>query len=243
MRTLLNEQYAPITSSAGYLRAPLAEVVRAMVDWRRSLYGDVHTRSLDGDLPSALQQLAPLTGGARPRELLVAVGEWTAYFDCLLDGTDAITAVGALASKLQCQGVAIETVPHTIGLPGTKVGRQGAVQFTLFGPIRTDFLNHVRTVSVVYDGGWHFNADGTVQDFEEVDVYRSRRVGDRFTSDMLERYCAALGFAVFDPAAYGPESVLIESRVPMAPDGLVINLDRAQDRLGITPGVAATLPR
>lgn len=119
----------------------------------------------------------------------------------------------------------------------------GAVQFELFGPLDTEFLNYVRTVSVVFDGSrWQFAATGTEQAFEEVEAYRARRVRDRFTSAMLERYCRALGLEVFDPGFYGLEAVFVESAVPMAPDGLVLTLQQAQDWLEIVPGMADSLP-
>lgn len=187
--------------------------------------------------------LSRLRGGARPRELLVAAGRWTAYFDNSLRGTDAVSAVGHLTRKLRCQGLAIDVVPHTAGAPGVREGRMGAVQFELFGPLDTEFLNYVRTVSIVFDGAkWQFNATGTEQPFEEVDAYRARRVRDRFTSAMLERYCQALGIEVFDPSFFGPDAVLIESAVPMAPDGMVMTLRQAQGWLEIVPGMADGLP-
>ncbi|MGH3368797.1 MAG: type II toxin-antitoxin system VapC family toxin [Nocardioidaceae bacterium] len=121
-------------------------------------------------------------------------------------------------------------------------GRMGAVQSELFGPLDTEFLNYVRTVSVDFDGSrWQFNATGTEQAFEEVDTYGARRVRDRFTSAMLERYCQALGTEVFEPGFYGPDAVLVESTVPMAPDGLVMTLQQVQDWLEI-PGMAESLP-
>jgi len=72
---------------------------------------------------------------------LVDHGSWTAYFDNSLQGTDAISAIGVFSRELKCQGLAIESVPHTIGLAGVQKGRAGAFQFTLFGPIKTRFLN------------------------------------------------------------------------------------------------------
>jgi hypothetical protein len=119
----------------------------------------------------------------------------------------------------------------------------GAVQFELFGPVDTEFLNYVRTVSVVFDGSkWRFDATGTVQAFEDVAAYRARRIRDRFTSAMLERYCQALGIDVFDPSFYGPRAVLVESVVPMAPDGMVMTLQQVQGWLEIVPGMADNLP-
>lgn len=237
----MSERFAPITSSIGFLEVNLEEAVEAVGAWRRSLYPAVTVSPLLG-LSEALGRLEPLTGGSRPRELLVAAGGWTAYFDNSLRGTDAVSTVGHLTRKLQCQGLAIEVVPHTVGAPGVREGRMGAVQFELFGPLDTEFLNYVRTVSVVFDGSrWQFNATGTEQAFEEVDSYQARRVRDRFTSEMLERYCQALGIDVFDPSFYGPDAALVESTVPMSPDGMVMTLQQAQAWLEILPGMADTL--
>lgn len=215
-----------------------------MEAWRRSLYPVVEvSRPIEG-FPGVLSRLEPLTGGARPRELLVRAGpRWTAYFDNSVRGTDAVSAVGHLTRSLDCQGLAIGVVPHTVGAPGVREGRMGAVQFELFAPLGTEFLNYVRTVAVVFDGiRWQFTSTGTEQAFEEVEAYRSRRVRDRFTSEMLERYCRALGIEVFDSGFYGPDAVFVESAVPMAPDGLVLPLAQAQHWLGIVPGGADSLP-
>lgn len=243
MRTLLAEQFAPITSSIGFLEVSIEDATKGLEEWRRSLYPRVEVSLPSDGFPDVLRRLEPLTGGARPRELLVSAGRWTAYFDNSLRGTDAVSAIGVLARKLQCQGLAVSTVPHTVGARGVEHGRMGAVQFELFGPLATEFLNYVRTVSVTFDGSrWRFDANGTEQAFEDVEAYRARRVRDRFTSQMLERYCQELGIDVFNPDFYGPESAFIESEVPMAPDGYVMSLAEVQTWLEISPGAAESLP-
>jgi hypothetical protein len=243
MRTVLDERFAPITSSVGFLELPLEQAAQGLGQWRESLYDHVHVERLATRFPETLHQLEPLTGGARPRELLTSNGRWTAYFDNSLRGTDAVSAIGYLSRTLKCQGLAITAVPHTIGASGIRLGRAGAVHFELFGPLTTGFLNYVRTVAVTYDGSrWVFNATGTPQAFEEVDAYRARRVRDRFTTDMLDRYCAALGIDLFGEKSYGPESVLIESSAPVPPDGAVMSLTEAQAWLEIAPGEARGLP-
>lgn len=221
MRTLLSERFAPITSSIGFLELPLVDAAAGLEAWRRGLHAEVSVSRPTGGFPAVLHLLEPLMGGVRPRELLVSAGSrWTAYFDCSLRGTDAVSAIGYLSRTLQCQGLAIDVAPHTPDEPGVRPGRMGAVQFELFGSLKTGFLNYVRTVSVAFDGSkWQFNANGTEQVFEELDAYRARRVRDRFTSEMLERYCRALGIEVFDPDFYGPDAVLVESVVPPAPGG------------------------
>lgn len=242
MRTLLQERFAPITSSIGFLELPIDDAAHGLEEWRRARHEVAVIRPDDG-FPEVLHRLEPLTSGARPRELLVSAGQWTAYFDNSLRGPDAVSAIGYLSRKLKCQGLAVRVVPRTVGLPGVSRGRAGSVQFELFGPLQTKFLNYVRTVAVTFDGTkWVFNANGTEQEFEEVEAYRSRRVRDRFTSEMLERYCQALGLDVFNGDAYGPKAVFFESAVTMPVNGVVMTLAETQDWLEIKPGMAEQLP-
>ncbi len=244
MRTLLSERFAPVTSSIGFLQAPLDEVAKAVEEWRRSLYDHVSIDRLDGSMADMFRRLEPLTGGARPRELMVgAKSGWSAYFDNSLRGTDAVSAVGYLSTAMACQGLAITAVPHTVGRPNVRAGRLGAVQFELFGPLRTEFANYVRTVSTTHDGSrWRFLATGTEQAFEDPSAYARRRIRDRFTSDMLEQYCRALDVDPFNQHFYGPDAVFVESSVPMAQSGASMSLAEAQRWLEIEPGTADLIP-
>ncbi|MDP9459352.1 MAG: hypothetical protein M3Q22_03555 [Actinomycetota bacterium] len=243
MRTLLGHRLAPVTSQIGFLRLPLEDAGRALAQWRRGLYGDVDARPVAGPLPGLVRRLEPLTGGSRARELLLrtAAPDWTAYLDCSLTGTDADSVVGHLSRTLLCQGLVATAVPHTLDRAGR--GRYGAVQFTLLGPLQTGFLNIVRSVSVAHDGSrWRFDADGTEQDFETPDRYTARRVRERFTSDMLAGYCAALGVRPFDEDFYGPDALLFTSPVPTAPDGKIMTIEQAQAFHGIDPDRDAQTP-
>jgi hypothetical protein len=76
---------------------------------------------------------------------------------------------------------------------------------------RTEFLNLKRCVDVgCYEDGWEFTAKGPVLPFEHTERYRARRIRDRFTPEMLQSYCRALGIDVFNADFYGPEFVLFE---------------------------------
>ncbi len=234
MRTLLGETFAPVTTSVGFLKVGLDVASDALAQWSRSHVPRVAIEELDRGFPEVLHALEPLTGGVRPRELLVEVsGGWTAYFDCGIQGTDAVSTVGYLAEAIKCQGLVIVTEPHTIGSPKVRRGRHGSVQFQMFGPDQTDFLNYVRTLTVAYDGTrWVFIASGAVQPFEEVERYKARRVRDRFDSETLERYCRAVGVDVFNANAYGPRSVLVRSSLEVPTGGLVMSLKRSPGLVG-----------
>jgi hypothetical protein len=224
---------------------PLATAGDGLAAWRRSLHEDVSVDQLSGPLPRLVRRLEPLTGGSRARELLVATAdaEWTAYLDCSLGGTDADSAVGHLCTVLGCTGLAVTAVPHTHGKRGGMGGRYGGVQLTLFGPLQTDFLNYVRVLSVTHDGNrWRFDATGTQQDFETPERYTTRKIRDRFTSDTLAEYCAALGVRPFDEDFYGPDALLLTSAVQTAPDGKVMTIEQAQQFYGIDPERDAMVP-
>lgn len=134
MKTLLSERYAPITSSFGFLRVSLDEAVDALAGWRHSLVDGMVSVEDAGPFPECLRRLEPLIGGARPRELLVEASDgWTAYFDCLLRGTDAVSAVGYLARTIPCQGLAVCAIPHTTGKPGLKHGQFGGYSLRCSG--------------------------------------------------------------------------------------------------------------
>lgn len=239
MRTLLSERFAPITAEVGFLELPLEEAAAGLEEWRRSLHPDRSLRierPTEG-FPEMLHRLEPLTAPGIPRELLVGAGKWTAYLNNALHGTDAEPKIGYLSEALGCQGVVVRTTPH---IPDD---REGSVQFLLFGPLRTDWLNYVRSVGVACEGGsWEFFASGTEQPFEEPEAYRARRVRDRFTSHMLERYCQALGIEVFNPGAYGPEGVFFEKTLSPSKPPRTMTLEEVQSYLGIVPGMADELP-
>lgn len=242
MRSLLSERFAPITSSIGFLEVPLDEALRGLRDWRVDLYRHVAVTRLETSFPEALHALEPLVLGARPREILVAAGKWTAYFDSGGNGTDADGPIRVLTRRLKCQGLVINVVPNIRRVPGVQPRRYGQVMWQLIGPLDGHFLNYVRTIGLTNDGVWHFDLVGTEQAFEETDAYAATNVRHRFTSEMLERYCREVGVDVFNENFYGPECVLVESdlQLPMKLDELT--LVEAQQRLGIVPGVVDTVP-
>ena len=149
-------------------------------------------------------------------------------------GTDAVSAMGFLARTNQCDAASITTIA------GSK-RRGGSITFEMYGPQPTEWLNHVRAIQVAEDDGrWRFFEAGQPQPFEDLDAYRTRRIRDRLTTDMLSRYCEALGFRPFEVSAYR-EAVLVRSNRP--DDIVLISLEDVQRRLELTPSPPAMLNR
>jgi hypothetical protein len=207
---LLGGRYAPITDAVGFLEADFAHVVAADEHWRATL-GGFRGRRVSGPLPKVLDALLPLTGPGVRHAWVQTAGRWTAYFDNSVLGSDTFGPVSYLARQLGCRGVAI-------GCREGTAKRGAAASFDLYGPEPTGWLNVVRAVAAVEDGGrWEWSATGTAQPFEDVAAYRRRRVRDRLTPEMLAGYAEALGLRPSDESFYGPAGHLVENTGIAAP--------------------------
>jgi hypothetical protein len=214
MRLLLGGRLAPITSTMGFLEAPLDVAVRAFVAWQRSVHEplgiSITSRPVTGKLEEVLLLLLPLTSVVRRRSLFIPTSSsWLAFFDNGHQGTDAFSVMSYLAQGLRCRGMRVTAIPDTIeGEFGGARGQYGGLALEVYGPERTHFLNYVRSISLINDGGtWDFSQGGTPFPFEDVSRYSARRKKERFTFAMLERYLAKLGLSPFDEKFYVPDSV------------------------------------
>lgn len=267
---LLDDRYAPITSSIGFLKMDCARVVEAFETWHRDLYKPgglaeqaraqlmksavstlgaplgsvtgtgpaIKTSNVAGPLSHALEALPPLTMGSNRRYLLVpTAGLWTAYFDNSKLGTDTSGIMPYLARTMKCHALHVNATPDSMGTKSlydsTRQGRYGACMFELFGPDQTEWLNVVRVVSAMNDGGrWRFDASGTPQPYEEPETYKARLVRDKFPFALLDRYCRALGLRPFDDGFYlppeRPTAALFEVVYPHGPRAKEFTLAEVQ---------------
>jgi hypothetical protein len=221
---LLDDRYAPVTHAAGFLEADFQTVNAADERWRRSI-GDYPRQPLSGNLPTLFESLLPLTGPLLRYIWVRTTASWTAYFDNFVHGSDPHGPVSYLAQQIRCRGVMIQYRPQT-----SKA--EGGISIIIFGPEKTEFLNHVRSISAINDGRWQWDTWGAVQPFEETQHYTKRRIRDRLTPEMLERYCAAMGIRPFDESFYANEGCLVENRnVKCQVRSLA--LEQAQEMLGL----------
>jgi hypothetical protein len=208
MDLLFNNEFAPITKEIGYLECDLPFVCSAYESWETSILGplgmNVELENVKVDFKSILRRLFPLTSPIRTRLAFVPTkSSWTAYFDNGPLGTDASGIISVLARKLNCRGVRAVFVPNTMPNNPTKEtrGRYGATTLEVYGPGQTP----IRTIYAVNDGGkWRFAANGTAFPFEETDSYNAKKISERFTGEMLNRYLKNLGIDAFSETFYAP---------------------------------------
>ena len=229
----LNE-LAPITFARGFIEAPLSILTEVVIPWRQSLKHQVTTRPLSLPLRESLRELGQLSSYGGRELWMESHSKWLACFTNGLDG--GYGPVSFLAQECKTRAVVVQCAPHTMPLRAMKdtKGIWGTTQFELYGPEQTDFLNYVGTVAAANDGGrWVFHARGEVQPFEQIERYDAPRVRDRFTPEMLESYCRALGIDVFNESFYKPSAVLMEDLPAYKNPPRLVSLAERRRELGL----------
>jgi hypothetical protein len=244
MRLLYDDALAPLTSAMGFLAADITRVVDGYMTWQTELAegrrpgpnGEPapprrsflplrflwrkpipRLRPVAGPLSHALSQVLPLTVLGISRHLFVpTAGPWVAYFNNWVDGTDC-SAVSYMAMRLDCRGIRAVAISEEREAQRQRGRRDAATILEIYEGHKTDWLNYARTIAVINDDPWIFEMSGTEQPFEEPENYTKKRIQDRFTPEMLDRYLRALGIRAFDDSFYlpeGSEAILIEEPMP-----------------------------
>lgn len=234
---LLDERFAPTMSEMGFLEFDATKVRDAYVDWQSRIHPDraVRAREVAGTLPDRLESLLPLTSTEIRRTLLLPTrSRWTAYLENGWRGTDASPDVSYLCTVLGCRGLRAVSVDNTSTSEriGTR-GRYGATILDTYTakPEGPTVSNTGRSIYAANDGGrWVFGADGTPFPFEDLRAYEARRIRDRFTHEMLDRYLRELGIRMFDADFFETDepAYLVEKHGPTYPGMREYTLDEAR---------------
>lgn len=232
----MENRFAPITFACAFIEAPMNLVCETIVKWRQGHQTGVKAESIEASLSSALHFLEPLTT-LRRRELLVSTASpWTAYFDNSARGGDPFGTASHLSLVMKCRSLVVQCVPHIVSSQrqGTVV-TFGAVTFELFAPEQRDWLNYERAVAVSNDGDrWIFREEGNPLPFERIERYRAKKVKDRFTPEMLEEYCMALGIQLFKEGFYTPQAILVTITDPLPEGQKAFTLNEVRSSLGLS---------
>ena len=232
---LLEDRWAPVTSEMGFLETDAEHAARAFAAWQAGLLAPrgiaVEVRPVSGPLEQALSALLPLTDAERRRHLFMPTrSAWTAYVDNGWRGTDAVSAMSYMAQTMGCRGMRVGVAPNTIR---KDKGRYGIVALEVYGPRQTDWLNYLRTLYAMNDGGrWEFGQSGKPFPFEKPEQYQARRVRDRFTFDLLKEYLRHLGLSPFEEDFYLPQGApawLVEKTGPVVPGQTEYTLAQARE--------------
>jgi len=234
MKTLLNDAYAPVTYQAGFLESSFASTLDALLKWQSEIGAEFDRQprheEFVGSLESALARLEPLTTPPTKVLLMETRSNWTVFFDNGLRVSDPESAVGHLCAVKPCRGIVVHCSPDRSEVTDRDALRiYGIVSFRMFATHQTAWLNQERAVVAMNDGGsWLFSTEGAEQGFEEPERYAARRIRDRLTDEMLERYCGALGIRLFDESFYGTKAAIITTVQRLAPGSPMMSLEDAR---------------
>jgi hypothetical protein len=208
MHYLLNNQFAPITSSIGLIKAPLNQTKDTFLQWGKEIlpqYGQPERESfLECDLSEAMKRLLPLVKGGINRRLLLALGEdWTAYFDNSWMGSDPAGFVAVMSKRLLTIGLNLTVRRNTLhSTYGNSRGTYGSTMFEVFESSQSSR----RSIVCANDGGrWVFEQFGEPYAFEDTSAYQNRKLSDRFRPEQLERYVNEFGINPFSDESYTNE--------------------------------------
>jgi hypothetical protein len=182
---------------------------------------------VQGSFEELLARLPPLTSPHPMRALFVRSGRiWTAHFHNGREGGNVDLLAESASEKLDCRAAGVDVTADT-WRAGGREGVPGGTTLSLF-----ELGERVRTIYAIRDGDrWEFDQWGDPLPFEEVERYGERRIRDRFTPEMAERYMRAwAGIRIFDADFYAPDGrgILLHWQKPKPT--VVESLEEAQSR-------------
>ncbi|BCW56734.1 hypothetical protein V3C41_07420 [Paenarthrobacter nicotinovorans] len=203
---LLGSKWAPVTNTLSFINAPLEEAAKVWHEWNQSKAqnkDDALMIEATGTLEEQFARLVPLDSGGRHLFLETKNPEWTAAVNNSVSGPDLSSMLYFRYSQARgIRSVTVTEIPHSVdkkSYPEYR-GRYGVRKIMVMGS--EEFASYV---SLVNDDRWVFDRDGTAfADFEDKEAYKSVRATDRFTHDMLVRYCQNLGLDPFNEDFYVP---------------------------------------
>lgn len=199
-------RFNPVSSSICFVNAPIEKIAPFWLKWNNDIFCElgwqVKFEEINGTLEDKLLALLPLNGR---KNLLTETG----------DGGVAYFANHPSSPAIECEpGLWCETFKlRQIWImcddikPGDAIG---SVQFNYF-----DYAVTPRKQRIVYaykDGRWSFNQHWEPLPFEDLEAYKEKRIRDRLTPEMVERYCQEFGINPYDTDFYKGRAYIMSLR-------------------------------
>ena len=215
-------RYAPTTTTLAFLEVSYVELVDFIVQWerKRDIVNEypTPTRKIDigGTWEERLNSLLPLN---RSKVMVSETqSNWCVYVNNSPNGTDLYADPPYLCEKLGVREIAVTLVRD---IPKIK---PGSIQFLyedytraekVLSPTGTGWCDQFprRYIAAHHESRWEFVDQGEPLPFEEVEQYQARRIKDRLTPEMVERYCSHFGIDLFNPDFYSGRACVFESWV------------------------------
>ena len=215
-------RYAPTTNFMAFFETPYDELVDFIVQWerKRDIVNEypTPTRKIDigGTWEQRLNSLLPLN---RSKVMVSETqSNWCVYVNNSMHGTCLNSDPPYLCEKLGVREIAITLVRD---IPKIKPGstqflyKDGTRAEKVLSATGTGWCNQFsrRYIAAHHESRWEFVEQGEPLPFEEVEQYQARRIKDRLTPEMVERYCSHFGIDFLNPDFYSGRACVFESWV------------------------------
>ncbi|WP_241236062.1 hypothetical protein [Eikenella corrodens] len=163
-----------------------------------------------------MNSLLPLTLHSPKAMISETQSPWCVYVDNSMQGTDLNSDPRYLCKTLGIREVSVVMVKD---IPNDQ---PGSTQFVYMDGTRaekigtpTDYYYKIpgRYVLAHRESRWEFVEQGEPFPFEEIAQYQARRIKDRLTPEMVERYCSHFGIDLFNPDFYSGRACIFERQV------------------------------
>jgi hypothetical protein len=217
-------KYAPVTTQMAFVEMPASEFADALfiranqMNDMWNLPGQVTMLKREGSLADKLDLLLPLTSVVDTKTLVSEMkSNWAAYIPNGHRGGDVNTEPSFLSGTLKIRTLSIVLVTDVPNQqPGSAQfvlsdGRHSVAVETRHGVM---YRSPTRSIAAHKESRWEFSEDGERLPFEETEKYEAKKIKDRLTFEMIERYCGHLGIELFDPDFYAGNGYVIQSCPP-----------------------------
>ena len=213
-------RYAPTTNLMAFLEVPYDKLVDGLAQWERKQdkYREVPVQKIEigGTWEQRLNSLLPLTLHSPKAMISETQSPWCVYVDNGMQRTDLNSDPRYLCKTLGIREVSVVMVKD---IPNDQ---PGSTQFIYMDGTRaekigtpTDYYYKIpsRYVLAHRESRWEFEEWGEPFPFEELEQYQARRIKDRLTPEMVERYCSHFGIDLFNPDFYSGRACIFERQV------------------------------
>lgn len=224
VKFLYNGQYAPIFERVGAIKAPIEDVVKAFVDWAEPQVikkgNNLSIKRIKGCLEDAFIDLQPMFYPEK-HVFIPAQNGFTFFTDNRPTAESGRIRILSEALKLP-----LYHIWANYKIEGKQINGWGGGMFDYSMGFKI-----IRSVSLLKDLKWDFHQMGEPFPFEELERYNEKLARNRFTPDMLERYCQQVGIDFFNEDFYmpsGSEAIIIETVRPPFPNEKSLTLEEVR---------------
>lgn len=210
-------KYVPVTTGFSIVGARLDEVVDHWITWQRGIWEmngfKMPVQHIDGPLSDKLDALLPLDSWAR---LMTQTRDGRIAIFANFGQYDGSSDAPYLANYFK-RDVLRVAMTKSRKWRDTNLTESTQFGWQDYGTKTDHWVGHkFRGISATKEDRWTWHEGGTPFPWEETEAYTAKRIKDRFTPEMLERYAKHMGVDLLDPEYYSGRAVI--TRLKPLPD-------------------------